>query len=146
MRCYSIKSFLGILAISAFGLNLVWELAQVFAFDSLHAASVQKVVVLCLSASVGDAIITVVAYLIVALLKRKWRWKEKVTASDFFIFAIIGAVSASFIEIVAVSRGIWSYGSYMPIVPIIKIGLLPLLQLTLLLPLALCLTLRSCRR
>lgn len=142
----SLKSFLFILAVAAFGLNLLWEIAQVFAFSSLSKASTFEVAILVTVASAADALITLVAYLIVAWLRRGWSWWESAGASDFVIFAIAGAVSATLIEMVAVSRGVWAYGSYMPIVPLLEVGLLPLLQLIFLLPAALGVSLWWCRR
>ena len=117
-----------------------------FAFSSLDKASAFEVVVFVTIASVADAVITLVAYLLVALLRRKWRWWESAGVIDFVVFAVVGAIAATLIESVAISRGTWSYGSYMPIVPLLKIGLLPLMQLTILLPAALWFALKWCRR
>ena len=141
----SVKKFLLVLAVSAFGLNLLWETAQVFAFSSLHDASGFEVFVLVTVASVADAIITIFAYLVVALLRRNWNWWKSFVSLDLLIFAVAGAVVATLIETVAISRGVWSYGDYMPIVPLLEVGLLPFLQLTILLPAALFLTLWRCR-
>lgn len=146
INCTSLKSFLIVLAVSAFGLNMLWEMAQVFAFSSLDKASTFEIVVLVTIASIADAIITLLAYLLVASLRRKWRWWNEARALDFLIFAVVGAVAATLIETIALSRGIWAYGSYMPIVPLLNIGLLPFLQLTFLLPAALFTALWWCRR
>jgi hypothetical protein len=133
----SVKKFLFVLAFSAFGLNMLWELAQVSAFSSLAKVSIVEVFILVTVASVADAIITLVAYLMVVLLRREWLWWKSAGALEFLIFAVIGAVSATLIETIAISRGVWTYGDYMPIVPLLKVGLLPFLQLTILLPAAL---------
>lgn len=140
----SIKRFLVVLGAAAFGLNLVWELTQLFAFSSLDKASAFEVVVLVLIASLADALITLAAYLVTALRRRKWRWQQAVGASDFLIFAIVGVIAATLIETIALSRGTWAYGDYMLIVPMLEVGLLPLLQLTILLPVALWFALRWC--
>jgi len=44
--CQSTKSFLVGLAVAAFGMNLIWELTQVFAFSSLDEASAFEVTAL----------------------------------------------------------------------------------------------------
>lgn len=141
----SLKKFLVVLTISAFVLNIFWELTQVFAFSSLDKASAFEVFILVTIASVADAFITLAAYLFVALLRCNWRWWKSVGVLDFVIFAVFGAISATLIETIAISRGTWTYGDYMPIVPLIEIGLLPFLQLTILLPLALLVALRWCK-
>ena len=133
----SVKKFLIVLVVTAFALNLLWETAQVFAFSSLDKASMFEVIILVLIASVADAFITLAAFLVTALLRRDWRWQQSVGALDFLIFAVVGAITATLIETIALSRGTWAYGDYMPIVPLLNVGLLPLLQLTILLPAAL---------
>lgn len=145
LKC-SLKKFLSVLAVAAFGLNMLWELAQVFAFSSLDDAAGFEIFILVTIASVADAFITLAAFLIVALIRRKSGWQESAKTSDFLIFAVVGAVSAILIETVAISRGVWTYGDYMPIVPLLEIGLLPFLQLTVLLPAALLVVLWWCRR
>ena len=146
MRECSLKKFLFVLWLAAFGLNVLWELAQVFAFSSLDKASAFETFILVTVASVADALITLAAFLIVALLRRNWQWRKSAGVSDFLIFGIVGMVSAVLIETIALSRGTWSYGDYMPIIPLLKIGLLPFVQLTVLLPAALGISLRWCRR
>ena len=74
----SLKKFLVVLTISAFVLNIFWELTQVFAFSSLDKASAFEVFILVTIASVADAFITLAAYLFVALLRRNWRWWKSV--------------------------------------------------------------------
>ncbi len=142
MRECSLKKFLFVLWLAAFGLNMIWELAQVFAFSSLAEASAFEIFILVTIASIADAVITLVAYLVTALVKREWHWWKSVETLDFMIFAIVGAVSATLIETIALSRGTWTYGEYMPIIPLLEIGLLPFLQLTVLLPAALFAALR----
>lgn len=140
----SLKNFVLVLGIAAFGLNMLWELAQVFAFSSLADASAFEVFILVMIASIADAFITLAAYLVVAFIRRERFWWKAVRAMDFLIFAIVGAVSATLIETVALSRGIWTYGEYMPVIPLLEIGLLPFLQLTILLPAALGISLWRC--
>ncbi len=138
----SLRWFLTSLALVAFTLNLIWELAQVFAFSSLDKASPLEVLILVTVASIFDAGITLLAFMIVAGVRRAWRWWQQTRVADFLIFAGVGALAATLIELMAINRGVWSYGSYMPLVPFLKIGLLPVLQLTSLLPAALWVTLK----
>lgn len=146
MRECSLKKFLFVLWMAAFGLNMLWELAQVFAFSSLAEASAFEIFILVTIASIADAFITLAAYLIAALIRRERFWWKAVGAVDYLIFAIVGAVSAALIETIALSRGTWTYGEYMPIVPLLEIGLLPFVQLTVLLPAALFTALRWCKQ
>jgi hypothetical protein len=144
MRECSLKKFLFVLWIAAFGLNMLWELAQVFAFSSLAEVSAFEIFILVTIASIADALITLAAYFVVALIRRERFWWKAVGAADYLIFALVGIISATLIETIALSRGTWTYGEYMPIIPLLKIGLLPFLQLTVLLPAALLTALRWC--
>lgn len=146
MRECSLKKFLFVLWLAAFGLNMIWELAQVFAFSSLDKASAFEIFILVTIASVADAFITLAAFLSVALLRRERHWWKSAGVSDFLIFAFVGMISAVLIETIALSRGTWTYGDYMPIIPLLEIGLLPFVQLTILLPAALGIALWWCRR
>ena len=91
----SAKRFLVFLAVVAFGLNWVWEMAQMFAYAEKPAAS----------------------------------------AAGTFLFCM-GAACAVLFEWFALHLGLWSYGEQLIVVPFIGIGLLPFVQLTLLVPLA----------
>ena len=146
MNSISIKLFFGILAVSAFGLNLLWEGIQMSLYSSLDETSVFTKIIIHIAASLGDAVITLGAYLLIALIRWDVRWWQAARFRDFFIFAVFGAISATLIELVAINRGIWIYGSDMPIVPLLNIGLLPLLQLTILLPTALWFAFKWCGR
>jgi hypothetical protein len=53
---------------------------------------------------------------------------------------------AAIVERIGISAGQWSYTQRMPIVPVLDVGLWPLLQLTVLVPAALWAAMRSYRR
>ena len=52
----------------------------------------------------------------------------------YFISALLGMLSAAFVECRALAVGRWAYNDKMPIVPYLHLGMWPLLQLTLLVP------------
>lgn len=122
--------FYFILAAISFGLNLIWEMAQMYAYEQNKEFSWFRIHSFCLLASVVDVLVTVGIY----------RLLVAISLSNPFIFyffaALLGAVCAVFFELFAVRFELWKYGSAMPIVPFIKVGLLPFVQLTLLVPLA----------
>lgn len=105
-------------------------MSQMFAFEIKPEESRFKVLLFCTLATVVDVLVTVGIY----------RLLVAISLSNPFIFyffaALLGAVCAVFFELFAVRFELWKYGSAMPIVPFIKVGLLPFVQLTLLVPLA----------
>ncbi len=127
--------FYGTLFAAAFALNWIWEVSQTFAFD-MSGVSVGKMLLFCTFASVIDGIVTVIVFWLLAKFFKDINWK-------FFLGAtVLGAISALFFEQMAFTFNLWSYDEEMPVLPILGTGLLPFLQLTILVPLAIWLTMK----
>lgn len=118
----------------AFGLNLIWEIGQMFAFQSKPGGGWLEALLFCSLASVIDAAATLTIY---AFL----RFLMKPGGAMFYLSAgFWGALCAVGFEWFAFRFGLWSYGEQMIVLPVIGVGLLPFVQLTLLVPLAIWLT------
>jgi hypothetical protein len=131
----STKIFYIRLIVIAFGLNWIWEMAQMFAFEVKPETSRFREFFFCTLASVIDALVTVGIY---GLLTRI---NLSLNSGLFYLLAaLFGSLCASIFEWLAIWFELWKYNRNMPIVPIIDIGLLPFVQLTLLVPLAIRLT------
>lgn len=117
----------------AFGLNWVWEMAQIFAFEFMPDGGI-KIHLFCTLSAVIDVIVTVVIY---RMLKSLMKVRE---AKFYLAAAFWGAVCAVVFEWLAVGFGLWSYNGMMPVMPFLGTGLLPFTQLTLLVPFAIWLT------
>jgi len=126
------------LSLIAFVLHIVWENAQAPLFQGY--ASFASHFPMCLVGTVGDVVITLVVYFIVALLKNDINWISTLNKKDFVILAVIGFFIAVGIEWRALLFGRWAYADVMPIIPYLKIGLVPILQMIFLLPLSMYLT------
>lgn len=126
----STRKFYALLAGIAFGLNWIWEMAQMFAFEIKPDESRWRVFFFCTLASFIDAIVTATIY---ATLKSLLR----LDGTKFYLVAAIsGAWFAVFFEWLARLFNLWSYNEKMPVIPFLETGLLPLTQLALLVPLA----------
>ena len=106
------------------------------AFDDTAGRSWRSTAVMCTAASLVDAAATFGIYLIVALVLRRRLWGLGSNWRHYLAAALLGLAVAVVIEKVTVPLGLWSYSSRMPIVPVIEVGLWPMLQLTLLVPIA----------
>lgn len=126
----SALKFYGVLLAVAFGLNWVWEMTQMFAFDAKPGSSRAEVFLFCTLASVVDAGVTAAIY---AALKSLLRLDG---ATFYLAAAFWGAWCAVFFEWLARLFNLWSYNERMPVIPFLETGLLPFVQLTLLVPLA----------
>ena len=115
-------------------------MAQMFAYKLKPEDSRIEVLVFCTLASVVDALVTIGIY---KLLARFLSTNQAI----FYLFAAApGALCAVFFERFAFRFGLWTYSELMPVVPILETGLLPFMQLTLLVPLAIWLTKRDLKK
>lgn len=124
-----IKTSFAILAV-AFVLNLIWENGHAPFYAGYN--SFRQFLPLVSIASVWDAIITLGIYAGVSAVKRDMLWIRKMDLSGVLLAIILGLAVAVYIELRALGEGRWGYGSLMPIVPILGVGLLPLLQMMIL--------------
>ena len=104
------------------------------AFNETVGRSWRSTALMCTAASLGDATVTLGIYLIVALALKRRLWGLGGNWRYYLAAALLGMAVAVAIEKVTVPLGLWSYSSGMPIVPVIEVGLWPMLQLTLLVP------------
>jgi hypothetical protein len=113
----------------AFLLNVPWELLQISLYRDMVAAPHWRGTEICMIASLGDAIIAVVAYSIVSGVARSRYWVFAASprliaafaACDTALSVLVEEVSTKYLER-------WTYAPAMPIVPLLGIGLTPLLQ------------------
>lgn len=140
------RSFFVALFVSAFGLNWVWEMLQMPAYAKTIGNSWQTKTLVCTAASVIDAVITLGVYGLGARLTGRMEWAMRESRKVYLSFALAGAVCAVLIEKVALAFDFWSYSERIPVLPALGTGLLPFLQLTLLLPLALWIAQRLSRK
>lgn len=124
--------FLFLLIIISFALHIVWENLQAPLYAEFTSFSGHFP--MCFWATVWDVIISMGALFFTTLPKQAS--PMKFDKNDFISLAIIGFVIAIVIEQNALLTGKWSYGGAMPLVPYFRVGLTPVLQMTLLLPLS----------
>lgn len=127
------------LSLVAFILHVVWENIQAPLFQEYVSFS-QHFLKCLIVGTGGDIIITLSVYVIIALLKNDFGWIATLNKKDIIILAVIGFFIAVSIEWRALLFGRWSYADAMPLIPYFKVGLSPIIQMTLLLPLSVFIT------
>jgi len=103
----------------SFSLNLIWENLHSYLYIDYMDGAITEAILL--RASIGDAIIITflsLPFVFVPRLRNK---------SWLIVFA--GILIGIFIELYALHTGRWAYNKYMPIIPILSIGLTPTVQL-----------------
>lgn len=119
----------------AFLLNHPWEFLQVPLFRGMAAAPHWEAVKVCTAATLGDAAIAVVAFRAVAAAAGT-RWILRPTAGRIAGFVAVGVAITVVAERLATGPlERWGYAEAMPIVPVLGVGLAPVLQWVLLPPL-----------
>ena len=139
-------SFFAVMFIAAFALNFLWEMLQMPAYEEMAGRSWRETAPACALVSLGDAAITLGMYGASVFVTRRLRWDMKHRWKGYLTVALLASVCAVVIELVAVATGHWSYLDRMPVVPVLGVGLLPILQLTLLVPLAVWIAARWVRK
>ena len=128
------------LALFALLLNFPWEVVQAPLFEGMASAPHAAVVGACLQATLGDAVIVLLAYASIAAVTRRRHWVLAPSRHEVVGFVAVGVAITAVIEWLA-TRGhwveSWAYSSAMPVIPGIEIGLSPLFQWLLVPPIVL---------
>ena len=110
-------------------LNFAWEILQAPLFVGMAEMPHAQVTKACLQATVGDAVIMLLAYGVVAVVVRSRSWILASKGWQLSLFVAIGVSITAGIEWLA-TRGYWmaswNYLPTMPLVPGTDIGLVPL--------------------
>lgn len=110
-------------------LELLWEMAQFPLYDVWHQNDWGYILYGLAHCTLGDLLILLVAYEMVALLRRHRGWFLTNVASGGVLFTLLGVGHTVYSEIMNVRiKGTWGYTDLMPRVPILDIGGMPLLQ------------------
>jgi hypothetical protein len=99
-------------------LNWAWEIAQNGLYLNYHQGGPVTSFVL-FQAALGDAAIISILILIAQIFK----------LNKSLLVVLGGLIISVVLEIWALKTGRWAYNSLMPIIPVIKVGLTPTVQL-----------------
>ena len=124
-----------VLSIVAGMLHFVWEALHLQLYTSY--AALGNGWALVFFASAGDVLYTLLILALVTLIRGDPNWIQQPKANEYLATALLGGLVACMVEYKALAFHRWAYAAAMPIVPLIGIGLSPLLQMILLTPTAL---------
>ena len=113
-------------AVLAFLLNFVWELIQIplyrnSSYDTDH-------ILFCALASMADTIMVLLIYLGLAAIFKDLFWVKHLRLIRIAIVVLIGGAGAVLSEMRHLSLGSWTYDDSMPILPVVNVGIAPVLQ------------------
>lgn len=121
------------MAAISFFLNLVWENIQAPLYEG-YEGFVQHFLI-CLKATGGDMVMVFAVYAIIALIASDAYWFERMSRKHAFLAIAFGAIIGTGVELILIISHRWSYAQAMPVVPLVDLGIAPLLQMAIL-PLA----------
>ena len=118
--------------IFAFLLNYPWEFLQMPLFQGTSGATHWDGVKLCSRAAAGDAFIMLIAYWSIAIAMSDRWWIRRPRPRRIIAFVAVGIALTIAIEHFALRSESpawgWKYAETMPTVPVLGVGLTPLLQ------------------
>ena len=110
----------------AFFFNVAWEMLQMPLFkggvyDWQH-------ILFCVLATVADVIMVLIIYFGFALTYKNVFWVKNLKTNRIILLLLTGGAGAVLAEVWQLSIGTWSYAGAMPLIPVVHVGLSPVLQ------------------
>ena len=116
------------IAFFSFLLNFVWEVLQTPFFVDI-SAEINTIIWYGFHCTLGDVMISLAGFWFVALILRSRSWFLNPTKKKILLFVAFGVSYTIFSEIKNVSLNkLWAYSDFMPVIPYIDVGIVPLIQ------------------
>ena len=111
----------------SFLLNIAWENLQAPLYQGY--SNFWQHLPICSIASLGDVLIILLLYLVLAIINKDILWVAKISKREVIILIVLGVLVAVGIEKWALTTLRWQYTSTMPLIPFVEVGLLPIFQM-----------------
>lgn len=120
--------------LAAVPVHFVWEMAQAHAFTGLPPDGFWATLA-CARASVGDDVLTLLIWAAGALAFGRAVWVGPIGWRGWLLLAALAVAVAVGTELVLV-YGLrrWTYAASMPLLPVVPVGLWPVLQMVVITP------------
>jgi len=106
--------------------NFAWEMLQMSLYGNFEGGWWT-----CFLASLGDVALLALLYGLMACAAEDWIWFVRLSRWRLLLLAVLGFLVATVIELRALLEGAWIYRAGMPRVPLLNVGLVPVLQMIL---------------
>jgi hypothetical protein len=120
------KKFIFLVIVLSYLLNLIWELLHIPLYES--SVLPNNHMILCMLASLADVIMVLVLYFGSAIVYKDPLWVKTLSRTRVLITMMVGGMGAILSETRHIAAGNWAYAGSMPILPIVGVGLTPVLQ------------------
>ena len=127
----------------SFVLNATWEWVQSPFFIDMPS-DLNTIIWYRIHCTLGDSIILLIGYILMSFYYRNFSWIHNLNIKHHAIFVVMGTIYTLFSEYLNVYvNNSWSYSDYMPLLPFVNIGLVPLFQWIILPPVVIFITKRQ---
>ena len=111
----------------SFLLSFFWEIQQMQFYQVPSEISCFDINKNCTLATVGDVAISLASFWTVAALSKSRQWVHQPSCKQISIFTLIGVAITIVFEALATGQlGLWAYAEFMPTIPFLGTGLVPL--------------------
>jgi hypothetical protein len=117
-------------------MNWIWEMVQMPTYIEMAGHTWRETALTCTVAALGDVAMTLTICGLGSVAAADVCWGIRGNWNVYVTTALLGGLCAAAFEWFAQSTGRWTYSDNMALVPGLKLGLWPWLQLTLLTPLS----------
>ncbi len=124
------RKYIITIAITSLVLNLIWEISQGPLYEGYEYD--WKHISFCALASIPDMLMVLLLLFGFGMIYKDLYWIKGMGAKKVFLLALAGFSGAILAEVFHTIRGDWSYAKEMPLLPLVDIGLSPVLQFTIL--------------
>ena len=121
----------GLILTLIFLLNFAWEISQM-ALYAVHTKGIMDIISVHLRATLGDMILFLIIYTFGILVFRNRYWAAGNNKAKYTFVILAGSVVSILVEKLALLSGRWSYNQPMPTIPVLNVGLTPVLQMIIL--------------
>ena len=114
------------IAVIAFSFNFIWEVAQGwlyegFEYDWQHIS-------FCALASIADMLMVLILLFSFGLIYKNVYWINSMDLNKVLLLVFVGFSGSILAEVFHTIRGDWSYTDSMPLLPVMEVGVSPVLQ------------------
>lgn len=120
--------FVLILFAVSVGINYIWEMLQMPLYEDMPFGAPSSWI-LCFRASIGDGFIILFIWALGSAVFRSPSWFKPPTWRGTALLLLSGLFIAVGIELHALATGRWVYSALMLLLPVVEVGLSPVLQL-----------------
>ncbi len=111
--------------------HYIWEMLQMPLYVGMQFKDISSWKA-CFFATLGDANIVIIIWFAGYLAFKNIWWFKKLSFLKIVLILGIGICITVFIEIHAIKTGRWEYTLLMPIIPLVNVGISPLIQMMIL--------------